>query len=575
MSSQAPSAAPNSLRGYAKRLVQEALLSEAQVMQAISAARTADESLMHYIVRSGLVTPRAAAFAAAWEFGLPCIDLEAVSIARLPKLDGLPEALLRRLNVLPLSKRPHKLIVAIPSPSMLPSLDELRFATNLSVEGVLAPFDQLTSRVEQYLELNGENALSRLEADMSIDQLKLEDDEETPQDIALSDNEDAPVVRFVKQLLLDAIQRGASDIHFEPYEHTFRVRFRIDGLLVEAAHPPLNLRSRISTRIKVMAKLDISERRLPQDGSIKFKLSATRSIDFRVNSLPTVYGEKIVLRILDPASTKLGIDALGFEDEQRALFEKTLARPQGMVLVTGPTGSGKTVTLYTALNILNTETRNIATAEDPVELKLSGINQVNVQPKIGLDFANALRAFLRQDPDVVMVGEVRDLETAEVAIKAAQTGHLVLSTLHTNSAAETLSRLRNMGVAPFNIASSVSLIIAQRLVRRLCEHCREPVDIPHEVLRQEGVSENAISAAMLYRAVGCEHCTNGYKGRTGIYEVVPLSADMSRLIMREGSALELSEQAEREGYAGLRHSGLRKVLRGITTLEELNRVTTD
>ncbi|OHV12215.1 type IV-A pilus assembly ATPase PilB [Kushneria phosphatilytica] len=567
-------ASTSPLRGLARRLVEDGLLSEAAARQAHEAADAEECPLLHYITREGLVGTREAALATAWEYGLACVDLEAIPLVNLPDLTGMSESLLRRLGALPLARHPHRLVMAIDTPSALPRLDELQFSTGLSVEAVLAPVDQLGRYLEQYLELHGEGAMALLGNSESLDALTLEDDQENEGvDAAISDKDDAPVVRFVKQLMLDAIRRGASDVHFEPYETSFRVRFRIDGLLIEAARPPIGLRSRITTRLKVLARLDISERRLPQDGTIKMRLSARRSVDFRVNTLPTLSGEKIVLRLLDPAEARLGIEALGFLPEQQACYEAALARPQGMILVTGPTGSGKTVTLYTGLNILNTEERNIATAEDPVELRLEGINQVNVQPRIGLDFANALRAFLRQDPDVVMVGEIRDLETAEVAVKAAQTGHLVLSTLHTNSAAETLTRLRNMGVAAFNIASSVSLIIAQRLARRLCSYCREPVEIPVQVLREAGASDEEIHQATLYQAHGCDRCTNGYRGRVGIYEVMPISATMSRLIMQEVSAAELAEQAHREGRDDLRRSGLRKVLAGETTLEEINRIT--
>ncbi|WP_245977818.1 type IV-A pilus assembly ATPase PilB [Kushneria sinocarnis] len=565
---------PSSLRGLARRLVEDGLLDEAAAREAQEAADAEECPLLHYVTREALVSARDATLATAWEYGLACVDLEAIPVTHLPDMTGMSEGLLRRLGALPLARHPHRLVMAVDAPSALPGLDELQFSTGLSVEAVLAPVDQLARALEQYLELHDDGAMALLGNGDSLDELNLEEDQESVSvDAAISDNDDAPVVRFVKQLMLDAIRRGASDIHFEPYETSFRVRFRIDGLLIEAARPPTGLRSRITARLKVLARLDISERRLPQDGNIRMRLSTRRSVDFRVNTLPTLAGEKVVLRLLDAAEARLGIEALGFHPEQQTCYETALARPQGMILVTGPTGSGKTVTLYTGLNILNTEERNIATAEDPVELRLEGINQVNVQPRIGLDFASALRAFLRQDPDVVMVGEIRDLETAEIAVKAAQTGHLVLSTLHTNSAAETLTRLRNMGVAAFNIASSVSLIIAQRLARRLCEHCREPITVPDQVLREAGASDAEIEQATLYRAQGCDRCTNGYHGRLGIYEVMPVSTVMSRLIMQEVSALELSDQARREGHDSLRRSGLRRVMAGETTLEEINRVT--
>ena len=467
--------------------------------------------------------------------------------------------------------------MAVPYPATLTQLDELQFATGLSVDGVLAPADQLRNTLVQYLAQNERSMLDELDnIDDAVSALNIvqhADGDEVELDKASQNSDDAPVVKFVNKILLDAISRGASDIHFEPYETQYRVRFRIDGMLVEIARPPFALRHRIAARLKIMSRLDISERRLPQDGALKLQLSRTRSIDFRVNSLPTVWGEKVVLRILDPTSAQLGIDQLGFSPEQQAAYEYALKKPQGMILVTGPTGSGKTVTLYTGINILNQVQRNICTAEDPVEIKVSGINQVNVLPKIGLNFASALRAFLRQDPDVVMVGEIRDLETAEIAVKAAQTGHLVLSTVHTNSAAETLTRLANMGVATYNIASSVSLIIAQRLARKLCNQCKTPADIPAEALRKAGFNQQDIRNATIYKAVGCKQCTQGYKGRLGVYEVVPITDDMRQLIMRDGNAIEIDQQARREGYPSLYQSCLSRVLDGSTSLEEVNRIS--
>ncbi|MCO7232106.1 MULTISPECIES: type IV-A pilus assembly ATPase PilB [unclassified Cobetia] len=573
----------HTLKGFAARLVDSGLLEPQAAQLAEQEANEAGESLLLHIIAHGLVTARDATLAAAWEYGLPYVDLDAIRTDSLPAIDELPEKVLRKLGVLPLYRREHRLTVGVPSPSTLTHLDELQFATGLSIESVLVAADQLAPALEQYLEAGEESAMDILGEDgEALDGLDFEGEEDNSQDMAITaSSDDAPVVRFVHKVLLDAIKRGASDIHFEPYESTYRIRFRIDGMLIENTRPPFNMRNRISARLKVMSRMDISERRLPQDGAIKLRLSKSRSIDFRVNTLPTVYGEKIVLRILDPSSAKMGIEALGFEPEQRAMFEKTLAQPQGMILVTGPTGSGKTVTLYTGLNILNTPERNISTAEDPVELKVEGVNQVNVLPKIGLDFASALRAFLRQDPDVVMVGEIRDKETAEIGVKAAQTGHLVLSTLHTNSAPETLTRLSNMGIAPFNIASSVSLIIAQRLARRLCTHCRQPAEIPPEAMASMGFNEDngfstaELEAATIFRPVGCSQCTLGYKGRVGIYEVMPISDEMSRLIMREGTAIELADQARKEGLSDLRRSGLRKVMSGMTSLEEVNRITKD
>jgi type IV pilus assembly protein PilB len=412
-------------------------------------------------------------------------------------------------------------------------------------------------------------------ADVDLDGLDVQAVDDNKDEGTTQDSDDAPVVRFINKMLLDAIKGGSSDLHFEPYEKVYRVRFRTDGMLHEVARPPIQLASRISARLKVMSALDISERRKPQDGRIKMKISKTKAIDFRVNTLPTLWGEKIVMRILDPTSAQMGIDALGYEEEQKDLYMTALKQPQGMILVTGPTGSGKTVSLYTGLNILNTPDVNISTAEDPVEINLEGINQVNVNPKHGMDFSQALRAFLRQDPDIIMVGEIRDLETAEIAIKAAQTGHMVMSTLHTNSAAETLTRLRNMGVPSFNIATSVNLIIAQRLARKLCGSCKKEVTIPRETLLKEGFPEDKLGSFKLYGPVGCDHCSGGYKGRVGIYEVVKITPALQGLIMEEGNSIAISKQARSDGFNDLRTSGLVKAMHGITSLEEVNRVTKD
>jgi type IV pilus assembly protein PilB len=567
------------LRGFPRRLVEHGLLSPAAVRRAEHEAREAETSLLEHVIATGLVTARQGTLCAAWEYGLPLVDLDALRLASLPAASEYPHALLRKLCAVPLARRGHRLTVAVPYPSTLVRLDELRFATGLGIEAVLCPVDQLMPVLEAYLAQHDTDMMNELAGvDAAISELEFEGGEDIGKEAAdavTSGADDAPVVKFVNKILLDAIRRGASDIHFEPYETSYRVRMRVDGMLMEAAHPPFAMRSRIAARLKVMARLDISERRLPQDGAIKLKVSKSRSIDLRVNSLPTVYGEKIVLRILDPSSAQIGIDALGFTPKQRALYESVLDHPQGMILVTGPTGSGKTVTLYTGLNLLNEVQRNICTAEDPVEIKVPGVNQVNVLPKIGLDFASALRAFLRQDPDVVMVGEIRDLETAEIAVKAAQTGHLVLSTVHTNSAAETLTRLANMGVPPFNIASSVSLIIAQRLARRLCKHCRQETQLPREALLQEGFTAQEVDSATVFEAVGCKQCTHGYQGRVGIYEVVPISSAMSQLIMRNGNSMDFDRLAREEGHPDLRRSGLLKVMQGITSLTEVNRVTKD
>lgn len=570
-------AARGGLRGIAQRLVKHGLLTDAQAATAETTASDLEISLLQHVIESGLVDPNEATLAAGWEYGLPVIDLEAVRLTTLPPAADYPVKVLQSLNVLPLARHGHRLTVAVPYPATLTQLDELQFATGLSIEGILAPVDQITVALNSYLAQNERGMLDELDdiddAVSSLSIVQSSDGNEVPLEESSQNSEDAPIVKFVNKILLDAIRRGASDIHFEPYETLYRVRFRVDGMLIEVARPPFAMRNRIAARLKIMARLDISERRLPQDGAIKLKLSRTRSLDFRVNSLPTVYGEKLVLRILDPTAAQLGIEQLGFTDEQRGYYEQALKQPQGMILVTGPTGSGKTVSLYTGINILNKVERNICTAEDPVEIKVAGINQVNVLPKIGLDFASALRAFLRQDPDVVMVGEIRDLETAEIAVKAAQTGHLVLSTVHTNSAAETLTRLANMGVTSFNIASAVSLIIAQRLARKLCMHCKEPIDIPHEALRKVGFSSEELHQATIYKPVGCKRCTHGYKGRIGIYEVVPITEAMRQLIMRDANALDIDQQVRKEGYPSLHRSGLLKVMQGITSLEEVNRVS--
>jgi type IV pilus assembly protein PilB len=494
--------------------------------------------------------------------------------------DLVQERLIRAHNALPLVRRGVRLFVAVSDPTNLKGLDEIRFQTGITTEPVLVEEDKLSALIEQFLSRQ-EDATAGLGDldDGELEGLEMEafDDEKDDGPDVASGTDDTPIVRFVNKMLLDAIRTGASDIHFEPYERSYRVRFRTDGILHEAAKPPVNLGTRLAARLKVMSELDISERRVPQDGRIKMKLSKTRAIDFRVNTLPTIWGEKIVLRILDPSSAKMGIEMLGFEPDEQSRFMEALEKPQGMILVTGPTGSGKTVSLYTGLNILNTHERNIATAEDPVEINLEGINQVNVNTKVGLTFASALRSFLRQDPDVVMVGEIRDLETAEIAVKAAQTGHLVLSTLHTNSAAETLTRMRNMGVPAFNIATSVNLIIAQRLARRLCASCKVKFDVPKDTLLQEGFTKEDIATGFeVYQPSekGCDKCKDGYKGRVGIYEVVKITRELARIIMEEGNSIQISDQARSHGYNDLRRSGLIKVMQGVTSLAEVNRVTT-
>lgn len=568
------------LRGLSRRLAEDYNLDPASLVRAEQQAREADVTLLEQVVAVGLVSVSQATLSAAWEYALPIIDPEGLRLDALPPAGDFPAALLRSLSALPLRRQGHSLTVAVPSPSSLARLDELQLATGLVPEGVLAPADQLMKMLDAYL-TGGEESLSKQLGDMtsSFAELDFESEEDNSADLSTSldelSSDDAPIVQLINKILLDAIRQGASDIHFEPYETTCRVRFRVDGILHDVAQPPFSMRLRIAARLKVMSRLDISERRLPQDGAIKLRISRTRSIDFRVNSLPTAFGEKVVLRILDPSSAQMGIEHLGFTALQRELYERALVRPQGMILVTGPTGSGKTVTLYTGIDLLNDESRNICTAEDPVEIKVPGVNQVQVLPRIGLDFANALRAFLRQDPDVVMVGEIRDLETAEIAVKASQTGHMVLSTLHTNSVADTIARLSNMGVAAFNIASSVSLIIAQRLARRLCRECKRPAQIPAQAMLDLGFTPEEADQSTLYEPVGCRHCTQGYTGRLGIYEVVPVTDELSQLIMAGASALEIDRLARRQGYPDLRRSGLEKAMLGMTSLSEVNRVTTD
>ncbi|WP_444940971.1 type IV-A pilus assembly ATPase PilB [Microbulbifer sp. ZKSA004] len=565
------------LSGLAKRLVADQVLDETTAISALKAARRENQTYAQHIVEAKLVSAKELASIASLAFGTPLFELGSYNFELIPR-DVVDEKLISKHFTLPLYKRGSRLFVAVADPTNLAALDEINFNTGLNTDAVLVEADKLGKAIESYLSQN-DNIGAGLEGvdDEELDGLNIDDSEPDTDNDNEPGGDEAPVVRFVNKVLLDAIRTGASDIHFEPYEKSYRVRFRTDGVLHEVAKPPIQLASRLSARLKVMSRMDISEKRVPQDGRIKMKLSRTKAIDFRVNSLPTLWGEKIVLRILDPSSAKLGIDALGYEDEQKRIYMDALAQPQGMILVTGPTGSGKTVSLYTGLNILNTPERNISTAEDPVEINLEGINQVNVSAKVGLNFAEALRSFLRQDPDIVMVGEIRDLETAEIAIKAAQTGHLVLSTLHTNSAPETLTRLMNMGVPTFNIATSVSVIIAQRLARRLCNECKKPASLPQEVLEAEGFSAVTIPQTewTIFQPVGCEHCSKGYKGRVGVYEVVRITDGISRIIMEGGNSIQIADQAREEGFNNLRVSALRKVVMGVTSLEEANRVTKD
>ncbi len=559
------------LSGLAKRLVEDGLLSELEADNAQQAAKKAKQPLVSYLVGHKIVPSIKVAVAASQEFGVPLFDITAMNL-ELAATKLIKEKLIRKHNALPLYRRGNRLYVAVSDPTNLQGLDEFQFNTGTTTYPILVEEQQLSAAIERAL-INEEEQLEDF-GGAELDDIDLGPEEFETKDEQLDNNiDDTPVVRFINGILTSAIRAGASDIHFEPYEKKFRVRTRIDGILHETKTAPIALANRIAARLKVLSRLNIAERRVPQDGRMRLRLSKTKAIDFRVNSCPTLFGEKIVLRILDPTSAQLGIDALGYEEDQKQIFLETMHRPYGMILVTGPTGSGKTVSLYTALNILNTDDRNISTAEDPAEISLPGVNQVNVHPAVGLNFSDALRAFLRQDPDVIMVGEIRDLETAEIAIKAAQTGHMVLSTLHTNDAPQTLTRLANMGVPAFNIASAVTLIIAQRLARRLCSHCKQAENIPNEALAEEGFTQQQIdNGVTIYKAIGCDNCTDGYKGRVGVYQVMPVSEAMGRIIMEGGNAMQLADQSEKEGIADLRASGLKKVADGVTSLEEINRV---
>jgi type IV pilus assembly protein PilB len=563
--------------GLPQRLVQDGVVDEATMLEAMNAARERKSSVVTQLVSSGAASARDIAVAASNEFGVPLFDLDAISVD-VETIRLVSDKLVAKHRMLPLFRRGKRLFLGVSDPTNLHAIDEIKFQTSLGIEAVVVEEDKLQKAIDKAIE-QAEAQIAPLVGDDDVDLESLEvtgGEEENDEKVGRDDVEDAPIVRFVNKVMLDAIRRGASDIHFEPYEKIYRVRFRMDGVLKEIAQPPVALAQKLSARLKVMSRLDIAERRVPQDGRIKMKLSKNRAIDFRVSTCPTLFGEKIVMRILDPSQAMLGIESLGYEPFQKQLYERYLAKPQGMILVTGPTGSGKTVSLYTGLNILNREDTNISTAEDPSEINLPGVNQVNVNPKVGLTFAAAMRAFLRQDPDVIMVGEIRDLETAEIAIKAAQTGHLVLSTLHTNDAPQTLTRLVDMGVKPYAIATSVSLIIAQRLARRLCSQCKQPMDIPEEALLKEGFShEDVKNGLRIFAPKGCSSCTDGYKGRVGIYQVLPITDTIARIILAGGSAPEIGDQGAKEGVWDLRRSGLEKVRAGLTSLEEINSVTVD
>lgn len=563
------------LSGLGRRLVMDGILPEETAQQAYQEAVKNKQLFVAHLVSKGIAKAADVAAAAAAEFGVPMLDLGSIDIDT-DTVKIVDQKLVQKHHALPIYKRGKRLFIAISDPTNLAALDEIKFHTGMTVDAVVVEEDKLQKIIEKALEAADTSMQDLQGGDLDdLDNVDISSGDEEHDDNS-QEIDDAPVVRFVNKVMLDAINKGASDIHFEPYEKFFRVRFRMDGMLHEIAQPPIALAGKISARLKVMSRMDIAERRVPQDGRIKMKLSKTRAIDFRVNTCPTLFGEKIVMRILDPSSAKLGIDALGYEPFQKQLYLDALSKPYGMILVTGPTGSGKTVSLYTGVNILNTVDRNISTAEDPAEIQLPGVNQVNVNPKVGLTFSSALKAFLRQDPDVILVGEIRDLETAEIAIKAAQTGHLVLSTLHTNDAPKTLTRLADMGVPTFSIASAVNLIIAQRLARRLCSTCKEVQDIPKEALLKEGFTEEEIESGLtIYGPKGCDNCTDGYKGRTGIYQVMPVSEAMGRIIMEGGNAMQIADQAAKEGIWDLRKSGLKKVKDGHIGLAELSRVTVE
>ena len=555
------------LPGLGRALVMAGKLGQKAAEDIFRKAQTGRTSFIAELTGSGAVSAVDLAHTMSTAFAAPLLDLQAIDVQRLPK-GLLDHKICQTYRIVVLSKRNNRLIVATADPSDQEAAEKIKFSTQLGVDWVIAEYDKLSRLVEASGATAAEAMESIIGDDFEFDEAAT--DSMSEDDTASSEVEDAPVVKFLQKMLLDAFSMRASDLHFEPFEHTYRVRFRVDGELREIASPPVAIKEKLAARIKVISKLDISEKRVPQDGKMKLKIGPDRVIDFRVSTLPTMYGEKIVIRILDPSSAKLGIDALGYEPEEKARLLAAIQRPYGMVLVTGPTGSGKTVSLYTCLNILNKPGVNIATAEDPAEITLPGVNQVSMNERAGMTFTVALKAFLRQDPDIIMVGEIRDLETADIAIKAAQTGHLVLSTLHTNDAPTTLTRMRNMGIAPFNIASSVILITAQRLARRLCPNCKSPADIPRETLLEAGFKEHDVDGTWTpYRPVGCSMCTNGYKGRVGIYQVMPITDEIQRIVLRDGNAPEIAAQAELEGVRSLRQSGLQKVKMGMTSLEEV------
>lgn len=558
--------------GFIRRLVEEGQVSAENMQNALLNAKKANQDIVPYLINELKLSPLLIAETISVEFAEPVFDISTYDASLIIRED-IDEKLITRYRVLPIFKHANVLFVATSNPTNIEAVDAIRFSSKMNTETIIVEHHKLEKLIEQNF---AEESTFDFDDDFDLD-ITIDTPEKNADEGEEEKGEEAPIVKYINKLLVDAIRMGASDLHFEPYEKVYRVRYRVDGVLRQIATPPLQLANRLASRLKVMSQMDISEKRVPQDGRIKLKLSKNKAIDFRVNSLPTLFGEKLVLRILDPSSAMLGIDALGYEPAQKKLFMDALDKPQGMLLITGPTGSGKTVSLYTGLNILNREDTNISTAEDPVEINLEGVNQVNVNNKVGLTFAAALKSFLRQDPDIVMVGEIRDLETAEIAIKAAQTGHMVLSTLHTNSAPETLTRLRNMGVPSFNIATSVNLVIAQRLARRLCSQCKEAVEVPEQSLLEMGFTEEDIvhPEFQIYQPVGCSECRDGYKGRVGIYEVMKVTPEISRLIMEDGNAIQIANAADQAGFNNLRRSGLMKVMQGVTSLQEVNRVTSE
>lgn len=566
------------IKGLAKGLVAANLVPQQEMIDALKQARTQNTPLIHYLAKNQILESTVIAEIASSQFGLPRIDLGALDLIHLGEPGQLLSTqLIKQHNMLPLQKKGNCLSLALSDPSDVNAINEIKFNTGASLDLIIAEDDKLHRLIDEFLNIkkmyDTNNKQAAMLENISHEEIDIEIIEETLKEVSTDDTDEAPIVKFVNKILLDAIKLGVSDIHIEPYENFYRVRYRLDGILKEIVRPPSNIATKICSRIKIMAKLDISERRLPQDGRIKMKLSRNKAIDLRVNTLPILWGEKVVMRILDPSSAMLGIDALGYEGDQKHLFLDALHQQQGLILVTGPTGSGKTLSLYTGLNILNTHEKNISTAEDPVEINLEGINQLAINKRVGLDFSSALRAFLRQDPDVIMLGEIRDIDTAEIAIKAAQTGHMVLSTLHTNSAAETLSRLMSMGIPAYNLATSVTLIIAQRLARRLCSHCKKPIKLPQKALLDEGFTEAQLEHIELFGPVGCDKCNEGYKGRVGIYEVVPITDSISRIIMDNGNTIQIAEMARQQGFYNLRASALIKVTLGLTSLAEANRIT--